>query len=175
MEIRKWEHKTSEIAHYMRLIKNLNQANLWADQTQRDRERIHLCGEWEMSNGLYRENQATYCQEIEELRRRCCEETDRARQPRTDELSMHQPGDPNTVSQLLTQIRSREGPSQALFENSKNLASSSRGMRPEFSGENIVPEMEVRRGPQSSSLPVRRFQSGGRPESISNDVGGFWN
>ena len=112
------------------------------------------------------------------MRRRCCEETDRARQPRTDELSMHQAGDPNTVSQLLTQIRAREGPSQALFENSENLTSSSRGMRPEFSGETIVPETEVRREPQSSSLTVPRFQSGGgvltiRPEIISNDVGFF--
>ena len=45
------------------------------------------------------------CQEIEELRRICCEETDRARQARIDELTVHQVRNPTTVSQLLTQIQ----------------------------------------------------------------------
>ena len=45
-------------------------------------------------------------QEIaKKLRRICCEETDRARQARIDELSMYQERNPTTVSQLLTQIR----------------------------------------------------------------------
>ena len=43
-----------------------------------------------MRNGLFRENQANDCQDIEELRRIYCEETDRARPARIDELSMHQ-------------------------------------------------------------------------------------
>ena len=42
---------------------------------------------------------------LRELRRTCCEETDRARQARIDELSMHQERNPKTASQLLTQIR----------------------------------------------------------------------
>ena len=42
-------------------------------------------------------------QEIEELRRICCEETDRARQLRRDELSMQQERHRTTVSQLFTQ------------------------------------------------------------------------
>ena len=40
---------------------------------------------------------------IEELRRICCEETDRARQLRIDEMSLQQERNPTTVSQLLTQ------------------------------------------------------------------------
>ena len=47
----------------------------------------------------------TGCQDIEELRRICCEETLSARQARFDELSMHQERNPTTVSQLLTQIQ----------------------------------------------------------------------
>ena len=39
-----------------------------------------------MRNRLFPENQAKDCQEIEELRRICCEETDRARQARIDEF-----------------------------------------------------------------------------------------
>ena len=46
----------------------------------------------------------TSCQDIEELRRICCEETHSARQARFDELSMRQQKNPTTVSQLLTQI-----------------------------------------------------------------------
>ena len=42
-----------------------------------------------MRSRLYRENQATDCQEIEVLRRICCEEKDRARQARIDELIVH--------------------------------------------------------------------------------------
>ena len=44
-------------------------------------------------------------QTFEELRRTCCEERDRARQARIDELSVHQERNPTTVSQLLTQIQ----------------------------------------------------------------------
>ena len=56
----------------------LQQANHWADQAQG--EKISLHGESEVRNRLFRENHARDCQEIEELRRICCEETDRARQ-----------------------------------------------------------------------------------------------
>ena len=41
--------------------------------------------------------------EIAELRRICCEETDRARQLRIDEFSLQQERNPTTLSQLLTQ------------------------------------------------------------------------
>ena len=94
----------------MRFIRSLspddysyNRQNQWADQARRDE--ISLCGDLEMRNGLFRENQAKDCQEIEELRRICCEETDQARQARIDELSMHQERNPMTVSQVLNQIQ----------------------------------------------------------------------
>ena len=53
---------------------------------------------------MFRENRAKFCQ-IEELRRICCEETDRAGQARIDEPSMHPERNPTTLSQLLTQIQ----------------------------------------------------------------------
>ena len=108
MDIRHWERRNSDIALFetnrelesQRL--ELYKANLWADQAQR--EKINLCGELEMRNRLFQESRARSCQEIDELRRICCEETDRARQLRIDEMSMQQERDPTTVSQLLTQI-----------------------------------------------------------------------
>ena len=45
------------------------QANQWADQAQREKEKIRLYGELELRNGRFRESQAKDCQEIEELRR----------------------------------------------------------------------------------------------------------
>ena len=80
-----------------------HQASRWADQAQRDK--ISLYGELELRNKLFQENHARDCQEIEELRRICCEEADRARQARIDELSMHQERNPTTVSPLSAQIR----------------------------------------------------------------------
>ena len=77
------------------------EANQWADRAQRDK--ISLYGELEMRSGLFRETQAKDCQEIEESRRICCEETDRTRQARIDELSMHQERNPSAVGQFLTQ------------------------------------------------------------------------
>ena len=67
--------------------------------------KISLYGELEIWNRLFRENQAKDCQEIEALRIICCEEADRARQARIDELSLRQERNPTTVSQLLTQIQ----------------------------------------------------------------------
>ena len=81
----------------------LHQASRWADQAQRDK--INLYGELELRNRLFQERQPKNCQEIEELRRICCEETDRARQARIDELSMQQQRNPATVSQMKAQIR----------------------------------------------------------------------
>ena len=52
----------------------LQQANQWADQAQIDKTGLY--GELEMRNRVFRENQAKDCQENEELRRICCEETE---------------------------------------------------------------------------------------------------
>ena len=54
---------------------------------------------------LFQESQANDCQESKELRRLCCEETDRVRQARIDELSTHQERNPTTVSQLMAEIQ----------------------------------------------------------------------
>ena len=84
VEVKHWEKRNSDIALYE--IKQefesqrsqVQQANQWADQAQRDK--LSLYRELEMRNRLFRENQSkdpsTNCQEIEELRRICCEETD---------------------------------------------------------------------------------------------------
>ena len=56
-----------------------------------------------MRNRVFQEGRAKDCQEIETLRRICCEETDRARQLRIDDLSLQQERNPSAVSQLLTQ------------------------------------------------------------------------
>ena len=108
MEINLWEKRNSEVL-LMRLIKN-SSPNDYSNNWRIDglirlkRDEVSSFGELEMRNGLYRENQAKDCQEIEELRRICCEETDRARQARIDEMSVQQERNPTTVSQLLTQI-----------------------------------------------------------------------
>ena len=70
----------------------VQQANRWADQAQRDK--ICLYGEMELRNRLFQENH-----DIEEWRRICCEETDRARQARIEQLSMHQPENFTIVNQ----------------------------------------------------------------------------
>ena len=73
------------------------------DQAQRDK--ISLYGEVELRNRLFQENHARDCQKIEELRSTCCEEADRARQARIDELSVQQEWNPTTVSQMMAQTR----------------------------------------------------------------------
>ena len=58
-----------------------------------------------MRNSIFPEDHAKDCQEIEELRRICCEEAERARQLKIDELSIQQREYPSTVNQLLVQIQ----------------------------------------------------------------------
>ena len=55
----------------------LDQANQLTDQTQR--EKSWLCEELEMRNKAFREDRARRCQGIEELRRICFTEAERAR------------------------------------------------------------------------------------------------
>ena len=67
--------------------------------------KISLYGALELRNRVFEEDRARDCQEIEEWRKICCEDTDRARQARIDELPGLQERNPTTVSQLMTQIR----------------------------------------------------------------------
>ena len=95
---------------FMRLIKNSNPNDCSYNRringlTRLKGEKINLRGELEMRTRLFQESRARDCQPHEELRRICCEETDRARRVRIDELSLQQERNPTTVSQLLTQIQ----------------------------------------------------------------------
>ena len=120
MEVKHCEMRNSDVALYETKQEFESQrlqpqhANHWADQAQR--EMISLCGELEMRSRLFRENRATYCQKIEELRRICCEETDRAGQARIDKPSMHPERNPTTVSQLLTQIQDLQNKANSLSD-----------------------------------------------------------
>ena len=49
-----------------------------------------ICKKLDLRNRIFQENRAKDCQEIEELRRICREETDRARHLKFDELSLQQ-------------------------------------------------------------------------------------
>ena len=54
-------------------------------------------------------------------------------------------------------LLAREGPSSALFENSRNLASSSSGLGPRTTGNLMEHGRGVRREPQSSSILTPHF------------------
>ena len=118
--MRNWEQRNSDVALHetnqelepQRL--KLYQYNQLADQARR--EKIKLCGELEMKNRLFQESCARNCQDIEELRRICCEETDGARQLRIDEMFMQQKRNPAIVSQLLTQIQDMQNKVNSLTD-----------------------------------------------------------
>ena len=65
----------------------------------------------------------------------------------------------------------RKGPPSALSENSKNLASSSHGLRPDIAGNTMVREKEMKREQQNSSIPAPRCQRG---SGIHNHIGGTY-
>ena len=54
-------------------------------------------------------------------------------------------------------LPAREGQPQALFEDSKNLASSFCEVRPEFTEQTMTPEMRMRREQQGLSSPKTFF------------------
>ena len=65
----------------------LMMANQWADQAQR--ERMHLCSDLEMKNRLHQKCYARSCQEMEELKRRCYQEENAAKQRKLEEFTAH--------------------------------------------------------------------------------------
>ena len=69
-----------------------------------------------LKSRLYQESHAQDCLNIEELRRIYCEETERARQLRTDELCAQKKEEPATMNQLLSQIRTLQDKVSALNE-----------------------------------------------------------
>ena len=70
-------------------------ANLWADQAQRENSRF--VGELSAKNRIYHEHRAGDCQDIKQA--------DRVRQLRIDELSVRKKENPSTVHQLLSKIQ----------------------------------------------------------------------
>ena len=64
------------------------------------REKSWLCNKLEMKSRAFQEDRARSCQEIEELRRICCTEAERARQLRIDEISAQEEGSKSTVYHL---------------------------------------------------------------------------
>ena len=69
-----------------------------------------------MKSRLYQESHAKECSEIQELRRICREETERARQLRTDELYAQKKEEPCTVNQLSSQIQDLQDKVYVLHE-----------------------------------------------------------
>ena len=65
-----------------------------------------------------------------------------------------------TSGNVFESLLAREGPSSALFENSRNLASSFRGLKHDITGNRTEHGRGVRRDPQSSSIPSPRFNQG---------------
>ena len=85
--------------------------------------------------------------------------------PSTREMSSRDSGlPPNTrnstgiLGNVFESLLARELPPSAPFENPKNLASSSCGLRRDVTGGIMVLEREMRREPRNSSISVPRFQ-----------------
>ena len=81
----------------------LYQENQLTDEAQR--EKSWPCEELDIRNKASEEDRARDYQDIEELRRICCAEADRARRLKYDELSTQQKENPSTVNQLMVQIQ----------------------------------------------------------------------
>ena len=57
-------------------------------------------------------------------------------------------------------LSAREGQASTIFDHSKNLAHPSLKLGPDDEGNTSRPEIEMKREPQNSSIPVPRFQKG---------------
>ena len=81
-----------------------------------------------MQSRLYQASHAKDCFEIEELRRICLEETERARQVRTNERYVQKKDEPSTVNQFLSQIQDLQDKVHALNEENFLRFGDSSGM-----------------------------------------------
>ena len=200
VEARNWEKRNSDIAfreinqEFESPRYQLHQASTWADQAQRDKNR------------LFQEDHARDCQEIEELSRICCEETDQARQVRIEELPMQQQRNPTTLNQMMAQIRDlqkkvnslpcsdsglprntqictgimgnvferprvQEGQPSTFFHNSKNLASSSQLLGPDTADTARKRENGMKRESLNTPIQSPHFQS---RSGMLNHTGGTY-
>ena len=92
----------------------LHPASRWADQAQRDK--ISLYGDLELRKRLFQENHARDCQEIEDLRRICREETDRAIPAKNEDLLVQQQRNPTILSQMMAEIRDSQNKVNSLSD-----------------------------------------------------------
>ena len=157
MDRKSWERRHSDIALYQTNQQleaqslELYQASRWADQAQRENSRSF--GELSTQNRIYQEHHARDCQEIEELRRTCCEQADRVRQLRIDELSTQQERkslhrDSAFVPNSGTAGHCESVNDEKEFHDPETASTSGNTMR---HGEGL------RREPQSSTIPTPRF------------------
>ena len=104
-------------------LMELYHVDQWAGQAQMENHRIYE--ELAMKSRLYQENHALDCMEMEELRRNGREETDRARQLRTDELHAQKKDEPSTstVNRLSSPIQTLQDKVNALNEDRAALES----------------------------------------------------
>ena len=192
--------RTLRLVHFPSPIENFEtqrlqvlQTNFW-DNAQS--ERISLCGELEMRNKLFQESRTKDCQEIEELRRRCCEETREFHDPETAGSSgaSHVTSPPLTnpsyrtvpgrdsglppetlnmlgISDVFERLPAREGQPQNISKKSRNLASSSRGVKPKLT-EHTMTTGSKRRPEQQDLSNSRNILHCG--DEISRHTGGTY-
>ena len=107
VEVTHWEKRNSDLALILRSIRSSSPNDYSYNRLINGLIRLK-----EIKISLYRENQTKDCQEIDELRRICCEETDRARQAGIDELSMHQERNSTTVPGTVSSSGATHVPSE---------------------------------------------------------------
>ena len=84
----------------------------------------------------------------------------RSRHCRDSGLPLHTRNSMGTPGDVFESLPAQEVSPSVLFKNSKNLATSSCGLRPEATGATLVPEIDMRREPQNSSKHGTNFQRG---------------
>ena len=103
-----------------------------------EREKISLYGELELRNRVFQKNHARDRREIEELKRKHCEQIERTRKARSESFSVQQRRNPTTVGQMMAQIQD--------FQNKVDSLSDAREFYdPEFgssSGATHVPDQD---------------------------------
>ena len=85
----------------------LYQANQLSDHSQREKSWPHT--ELDRKETLLPEDRMRSLQEIKELKKMCCTETEKANQLRMDDLSVQDKESKSPVKQLMVQIRSSVG------------------------------------------------------------------
>ena len=155
---------------FRRSIKNLNLSDFTTPSksmgrpgSERERDKISMFRELELRNRPFQENPARDCQEIEELRSICCEEANRARQARRDELSMQQERNPTTVSQMMARIRE-------LQNNVNSLSDARESYDPESGSSSGATHVPDQTSTKMSSGTLPRCDSG-LPRKIQTCTG----